>query len=591
MIMEEEVKAVEYIRKYNISLLSSVFNKVQGSKGICCDSVQEKAMLSTISFKEMITLFGLKGGISLYKPFAPAVDHIFYFISDSGESYDLVERHIQVQDKNSELKNIFVFIVANGVSSLKAKIKGLVKSSKHVEVNEFPLYWICYDSMTISLYESNVPKQLLVQHKPAILHRNAVALLQLEKLTGTKLVVRAKGEWATKVAEIMMHNRESELGKKRTIVEQSLDLKEVIIMDRWLDPITPLLIPMTFDALISEFFPTEINGTVSVDRKEFDKVDELKENEKPIKNLKLNDEIYNNIADSHISAIGVQLSELSKELFSEESNFKESMKVIAAWKMTMPKLQNIVTRKELCTKYIRLAEMIYDRKGDDFIYEFLFLQMDILNGSIGGDKVITFLEDSLIRKECLYRCLRLICLQSIVNNGLRPQVINAYKRLILNNYGTEKLQFFVRLQVCNLITERETSLLLSKSVVNSKIHSKYPKIDFGSLKKFYKLFDGVTSNEVYRKDPLYAFNGYAPLLYRILEHGINTDWGDWNTYADTHMKQQELKTLYTSNKLLFVIGGITKAEMSLLKSFQPIITLIGSTDIVSGNSFMKSFEV
>uniref|UniRef100_A0A0N5BFL6 Vacuolar protein sorting-associated protein 33A n=1 Tax=Strongyloides papillosus TaxID=174720 RepID=A0A0N5BFL6_STREA len=587
--MEEAIKPIEYVRKFNINTLSSIFNKVQGTKGICCDSLQEKVLLATISFKEMTAIFELKGGISLYKPYAPAVEHIFYFISDNDESYKLIEKHIQAQHSNTTLKNIFVYVVANGLSPLKIKLKNLMQSFKNIEINEFPLYWICYDNTTISMYDSTVPKQLLIQQKPSALHRCAMALLQIEKLTNQKLVIRAKGEWSTKIAEIMTNNRPSIDNKKNDEILNELDIKEVIIIDRWLDPITLLLMPMTFDALVSEFFDTDISGNISVDKNEFDKPKEPVESEFQIKKFKLNDEIYSEIADSHILAIGAQIKQLSKDVSLEEAKFKDSMKVIQAWKMKMPKLEKIVKRKELCAKYLRLAEMVFDRRFSDFNHEFFNLQMEILNGSIGSDKVIPFLENSLINCECLTKCLRLISLQSLVNNGLRQQVINTYKRLILNNYGTEKLQFFVRLQICNLITEKEATLLLTKSNNYSKIHAKYPKIDFNAVKKQYTLFSESSYDETLRKDSSYAFSGYCPLLYKIIEHAINTDWSDWNTFAGG-IRQQDLKALYSSNKFLFVVGGITKSEISLLKSFMPIISLIGASNVIDGNSFMETFE-
>uniref|UniRef100_A0A0K0EDJ2 Vacuolar protein sorting-associated protein 33A n=1 Tax=Strongyloides stercoralis TaxID=6248 RepID=A0A0K0EDJ2_STRER len=587
--MEETIKPVEYVRKFTINILSEIFNKVQGTKGICCDSIQEKAMLATISFKEMTAIFELKGGISLYKPYAPAVEYIFYFISDSEESYKLVEKHIQAQNSNIELKNIFIYVVANGLSPLKIRLKNLVENSKNIEINEFPSYWICYDNTTLSMYDSTVPKQLLVYQKPSILHKCAVALLQIENLTDQKVVIRAKGEWSTKIAEIMINNRSSFIKKKNDKLLNELDIKEIIIIDRWLDPITPLLMPMTFDALVNEFFTSDISGNISVDREEFDKPKESNESETSVKKFRLIDEVYSEIADTHILAIGKQIKQLSEDVLLEEKKFKESMKVIQTLKMKMPKLEKIVKKKELCAKYLRLAEMVFDRKYNDFNHEFSVLQMEILNGSFGGDKVIPFVEDSLINGECLKKCLRLISLQSLINNGLKQQVINTYKRLILNNYGIEKLQFFVRLQVCNLITEKEATLLLTKPTNSSKIHAKYPKVDFNSAKKKYKLFPDNIYDETLRKDSSYAFNGYSPLLYRIVEQAINTDWNDWNTYTDD-IKQQDLKMLYSSNKFLFVVGGITKSEISLFKSFLPIISLIGGSSIINGNSFMEALE-
>ena len=50
---------------------------------------------------------------------------------------------------------------------------------------------------------------------------------------------------------------------------------------------------------------------------------------------------------------------------------------------------------------------------------------------IESEKVSVFIEDCIARKDPLVKVLRLVCIQSCCNDGLKPKVLDYYKREIL----------------------------------------------------------------------------------------------------------------------------------------------------------------
>lgn len=46
-------------------------------------------------------------------------------------------------------------------------------------------------------------------------------------------------------------------------------------------------------------------------------------------------------------------------------------------------------------------------------------------------QVNTYIEDSIAQKDPLIKILRLVCMQSVCNNGLKQKVFDYYKREIL----------------------------------------------------------------------------------------------------------------------------------------------------------------
>lgn len=57
-------------------------------------------------------------------------------------------------------------------------------------------------------------------------------------------------------------------------------------------------------------------------------------------------------------------------------------------------------------------------------------------------KVNTYIEDCIAQKDPLIKILRLVCMQSVCNNGLKQKVLDYYKREILQvnkNADTERI--------------------------------------------------------------------------------------------------------------------------------------------------------
>lgn len=62
--------------------------------------------------------------------------------------------------------------------------------------------------------------------------------------------------------------------------------------------------------------------------------------------------------------------------------------------------------------------------------QIIFYSLELIHG-IDTDKVNPYIEDSIAKMEPLSSVLRLICIQSICNDGLKPKVLEYYKREII----------------------------------------------------------------------------------------------------------------------------------------------------------------
>ena len=70
--------------------------------------------------------------------------------------------------------------------------------------------------------------------------------------------------------------------------------------------------------------------------------------------------------------------------------------------------------------------------------------------------------------------LRLICMQSVANNGLRPRLLEYYKRAILNGYGHEHLVTLQRLEQAGLLCPQDSK---SFSMLRKSLRLVSDKVD------------------------------------------------------------------------------------------------------------------
>lgn len=123
-------------------------------------------------------------------------------------------------------------------------------------------------------------------------------------------------------------------------------------------------------------------------------------------------------------------------------------------------------------------------------------------------------------------------------------------------------------------------------------------------------------------DSSYAFNGRASLLVRYLEDGLKNDWREFELYNDkpqtenTNIKNSSFKVeqeksmsetlassfTFSQNKkpiikktnpkiMLFVIGGLTRAEISSIRVLHSDkVVLCASTAVITAKSLLNSFK-
>lgn len=235
------------------------------------------------------------------------------------------------------------------------------------------------------------------------------------------------------------------------------------------------------------------------------------------------------------------------------------------------------------------------------------------------------IEELIARNAPLESVLRLLCIESLVGQGIKPKDLDNFKREILQGYGYQ--------HVLTLSALEKLQLLQSRASITSTAAA---RTNYSNLRKTLKLIvDEV--NEQNPDDISYVYSGYAPLSIRLVQcviqkplmsrgrrgedpgtpAGVGTavNWAatGWRGFEDVlknvkgktfdELQRGEEKAVRARNLLngmnerkvtvVFFVGGCTFTEIAALRFVgkreegrRQIV--ICTTSIINGDRMMKA---
>ncbi|ETW18768.1 hypothetical protein PFFVO_02663 [Plasmodium falciparum Vietnam Oak-Knoll (FVO)] len=418
-----------------------------------------------------------------------------------------------------------------------------------------------------------------------------------------------------------------------------------IIIDRRVDMITPFCTPFTYEGLIDHFFGidnlqieipryiifNEENKHVKYDMME--NKDKKECNNNMINNNNMNnmnnydnsygnnnniinktmkvrvklkssvDVLYNDIKDLSQNEIG---SFLHKKASDIQKTYKEkdSLKDIEEINQYMRIFKEKHYEHNSLSTHVNIASFILNNIKKEYNFNKLKLEDEIIQLEINTNKnillsIVKQIQLLIYTNDDIYEVYRLLCLFSILTNGINQNYINELKKDIIEQYGIKELTRLNKLYTCNIL----------------KFNNKQ-KFLWTQLKNNFHLL----SND--ENDISYVCNGYAPLSVRLIEYMaafknnlqvfpeifnllngptldiIQNPIGYETLPIQNKTKNNHINLNNTKKKkknvLLFYIGGISYAEIASIRALnkknQHYNYLIFTTEIVSSKKFLQSME-
>ncbi|NXT41359.1 VP33A protein, partial [Pelecanoides urinatrix] len=574
--------------------LREFLDKCAGSKAIVWDEYLTGpfgliAQYSLLKEHEVEKMFTLKPG---RLPQAD-VKNIIFFVRPKLELMDIITDNVLREDRGRSPQRDFHILFVPRRSLLCEqwlKEQGVLGSFIHRE--QYSLDLIPFDGDLLSMesesaFKASARLECYLESDQTSLYHAAKGLMTLQALYGTIPQIFGKGECARHVANMMIRMKREFPGSQNSIFPV---FDTLLLLDRNVDLLTPLATQLTYEGLIDEIYGIQ-NTYVKLPPEKFapkKQGEGGKDLPTEPKKLQLNsaEELYAEIRDKNFNAVGSVLSKKAK-IISAAFEERHHAKTVGEIKQFVSQLPHMQAARSSLANHTSIAELIKDITTSEDFFDNLTVEQEFMSG-IDTDKVNNYIEDCIAQKHPLIKILRLVCLQSVCNSGLKQKVLDHYKREILQTYGYEHILTLNNLEKAGLLKPQTSG------------RNNYP-----TIRKTLRLWmDDV--NEQNPNDISYVYSGYAPLSVRLAQLLARPGWRSieevLKMLPGPHFEERQQlptglqkKRQHGENRvtLVFFLGGVTYAEIAALRFLSQMEDggteyVIATTKLINGTSWIKS---
>ena len=219
------------------------------------------------------------------------------------------------------------------------------------------------------------------------------------------------------------------------------------------------------------------------------------------------------------------------------------------------KIKQIKEEGPSLSTHINLADYISNIIKHSFFIQYLRFEQNLLVGYEPPNFIYDFYENEIAKQTDMTKVLRLMCLESLVHNGLKPKLYDNIKRDFLNSFGFQEVFLLKNLEKLKILKKQ-----------NEKSSYEFINESLNLIK------EDVNINEP--NDCSYVFGGFCPITIRLIEAAVKKGWGSIKEvirrlpgdYEYPSSKKEIISPKTKPNFILLVfVGGITYAEISAIR--------------------------
>lgn len=522
-----------------------------------------------------------------------------------------------------------------------------------VNISELPLYFFPLDKDVLSLELDDSFRDLYLANDPTPTFLLARALMGIQQKHGLFPRIIGKGENARRVAAMLARMRQELLAGEdagdKIGLNPSTTAESVIIIDREVDPVTPLLTQLTYEGLIDEVFEihhnqADVDSTVvgvgpqtaqGAAASTQSTVGGAAPSRKRKIQLDSSDKLFEQLRDANFSTVGPLLNKVARRLRSDYDS-RHASNTTAELRAFVQMLPAYQAEQASLKIHTGLAEEIISHTRTDLFLKLLEVEQNLTFGFEPGMEAI---EELIACDTPLPKVLRLLCVYSCLSGGILFKDYEHLKRLVLEGYGYQHLLTLHNLEKLQLFLSKTSPLAHMISMTggggaaaSAGGAAAGTKTNYAYLRKQLKLnVEEVNENDPH--DVAYTYCGYAPLSIRLVQCVLQKQYllsvtrgngvtgasagvggaGGWKGFDDAvkhargpafdevqkgedkAVKARALLSGSGERKTVFVVfvGGITFTEIAALrfvakKEEARINIVICTTSIISGNKVMAA---
>ena len=398
-------------------------------------------------------------------------DHILYLVRPSIPHMKLIASQIRTRLKQGtpESFRYQVYFVPH-----KTLICEQVLEDEHVlhhiDIGEYHLDLIPFDTDLISLELESCFAEVKLDGDATLLHSVAQSLLKMQSFYGLIPNVKSIGPAARVACSKMMRMRMEQFDAEEPPAESEIDT--LILFDREADLVSPLVTPLTYEGLIDELMGIN-NGYIKVDRSIIgDDKDKEKEKDggastgdagasapgdaakrsKVSVPLNSNDQLYAEIRDLNVEKLGSFLGQKAKDIRGAYDSFRSNKDAsITEIHDFVKRIPGLTHNYKSLNQHINITEQLKRTTDGSAFRQRWNTERTLLE----GDTCYDLLEEMVAMQEPPMQVLRLLCLQSLTNGGLRSNKFDLLRRAIVQTYGYNMIFTLNALEKIGMLRRRE----------------------------------------------------------------------------------------------------------------------------------------
>ncbi|KAJ3224336.1 hypothetical protein HK099_008580 [Clydaea vesicula] len=578
----------EFAKKQFIQVLDSV----RGRKGLVLDK-QLSGPLSLIAEFSLLKEHGVEKIYHLQKSkLETECKSLIYIVRPKIQSMKWISEQIKYFVSLGLKLDYHLFFVPRRtlVCEMVLEAAGVFGS---ITFGEYHLDLIPLDEDVLSLEYDSAFKEIALNGDTTAIYYLAKAIMNLQTIFGLIPKFCGKGNNANILSSTLLKMREelvSDLDDpaiQSKIFPPTSDFESMIIIDRQVDLVTPMCTQLTYEGLIDEVFGIKstfveldqsLIGTQQQPPGTSLATSSTNVSNKP-KKVPLNstDKLHFQLRDKNFAVVSGLLNQIAKRI-SDDYEGRHQAKTIGQIKDFIGRLGGLQAEHQSLRMHVNVCEQISKYTSEQEFHKNLEMQQSAVSG-LANQNHLDYIEEMIGKQRPIQQILRLLCLYSLVNDGLKVKHFDFMKKEIVQTYGYEQILTLQNLQKVGLLKKQvaTSSLALAKSN------------NFPSIRKSLRLIvDDV--NEHTPNDISYVYSGFAPISIRLVQ-------------LATHKLVDETKKLDANNNnnvigwknwedALKLLNGVTFEETQ--KTFEDFLLphksrrefVVVTTNILNGTTLM-----
>ncbi|KAH9849266.1 Sec1-like protein [Lenzites betulinus] len=530
----EALLDVSVLKELARKALIDALNSVNGAKTLVLDPslagplglVTEVALLKHHGVDKM---FWLEPG-----PLSATSTNIVYFCRPLIKWIKIIADQIKRHNRESQKHTYTLFLVPR-TSTLVTRILEEEGVLGDVTISSYNLQFIPLADDVISLENDNAFKEIWVDGDETVIYDAMQALVTLERLHGLFPRIVGKGDYAARLASLLSkntHQGPSNSPADNLLNAPSETMDSLIILDRRVDMISPLLTQLTYEGLIDELIGIknshvelpvslvtppaapgqgESSSAAAASSSTPSATALTKEKKRKHHLTTTTDPLLPELQDLNFSAVGKKLNQVARRL-DEDYKLRHQATTVAQLRDFVGKLGGLQSEHQSLRLHTGLSEMLVPMTRTEEFNKSLEIQQNLL-ALYDTNAQIAAIEDMIAQGADMRIVLRLLCLASVVLGGVRAKSLENIKREILQTYGYNYLPLLLSLAAPPLAVLLPNPL--PPNTPAAAADSKYP---YGSLRKSLRLLiEDPDPLEELENDISYVYSGFAPISVRLVQ--------------------------------------------------------------------------